>query len=162
MPEELRRPQDGRAIFRPHLDERFATLDQLAAEERIVTGARQLTAPAIRGPELELLRVELAAAGLGPDQVDAVAGIVSSGRAGDVLIGPAGTGKSYTIAALAQVWQQRIGGRVLGLATTEIAARNLAEDGVAAMNTARFLALYGSGPDGRAAAGAGRGAGTCT
>ncbi|HEX5813050.1 MAG TPA: AAA family ATPase, partial [Pseudonocardia sp.] len=123
-------------------------LDQLAAEERIVTAARQLTAPAIRGPELELLRVELAASGLGPDQVAAVAGIVSSGRAGDVLIGPAGTGKSYTLAALAQVWEQRVGGRVLGLATTEIAARNLAEDGVAAMNTARFLALYGSGPDG--------------
>ena len=151
VPEELRRAQDGRSIFRPHLDERFATLDQLQAEERIVTAARQLTAPAIRGPELELLRVELAAAGLGPDQVDAVAGIVSSGRAGDVLIGPAGTGKSYTVAALAQVWEQRVGGRVLGLATTEIAARNLAEDGVAAMNTARFLALYGSGPDGEPA-----------
>ena len=43
-----------------------------------------------------------------------MAGIVSSGRAGDVLIGPAGTGKSYTVAALAQVWQQRVGGRVLG------------------------------------------------
>ena len=151
VPEELRRAQDGRSIFRPHLDERYATLEQLQAEERIVTAARQLTAPAIRGPELELLRVELAAAGLGPDQVDAVAGIVSSGRAGDVLIGPAGTGKSYTVAALAQVWEQRVGGRVLGLAPTEIAARNLAEDGVAAMNTARFLALYGSGPDGEPA-----------
>jgi len=44
-----------------------------------------------------MLRVELAAAGLGPDQVDAVAGIIGSGRTGDVLIGPAGTGKSYTV-----------------------------------------------------------------
>ena len=35
-----------------------------------MTGARQLTAPPSRGPELELLRVELAAAGLGADQVD--------------------------------------------------------------------------------------------
>ena len=113
-----------------------------------MAGARQLTAPAIRGPQLEMLRVELAAAGLGPDQVDAVAGIVSSGRAGDVLIGPAGTGKSYTVSALADVWSRHVGARVLGLAPTEIAARNLAEDGVAAMNTARFLALYGSGPDG--------------
>ena len=107
-----------------------------------MTGARQLTAPAIAGPELELLRVELAAAGLGADQVEAVAGIVSSGRAGDVLIGPAGTGKSYTVSALAQVWAERVGGRVLGLATTEIATRNLAEDGVPAMNTARFLAAF--------------------
>lgn len=148
VPAELRRSEDGRSIFRPHMDERFATLAQLQAEERIVTAARQLTAPAIRGPELELLRVELAAAGLGPDQVAAVAGIVSSGRAGDVLIGPAGTGKSYTVSALADVWSRHIGARVLGLAPTEIAAQNLAEDGVAAMNTARFLALYGPGPDG--------------
>ena len=71
-----------------------------------------------------------------------MAGIVSSGRAGDVLIGPAGTGKSYTVSALAQVWAERVGGRVLGLATTEIATRNLAEDGVPAVNTARFLAAF--------------------
>ncbi len=151
VPDELRRPQDGRSIFRPHIDERFATLDQLQAEERIVTAARQLTAPAIRGLELEMLRVELAAAGLGPDQVAAVVGIVSSGRAGDVLIGPAGTGKSYTVSALADVWSHHVGGRVLGLATTEIATQNLAEDGVAAMNTARFMALYGASPDGQPA-----------
>lgn len=149
VPEELRRPQDGRSIFRPHIDERYATFEQLAAEERIVAGARQLTAPAIGGPELELLRVELGAAGLGADQVDAVAGIVSSGRAGDVLIGPAGTGKSYTVSALASVWSERVGGRVLGLATTEIATQNLVADGVPAMNTARFLAAFEPGPDGR-------------
>lgn len=148
VPAELRRPQDGRSIFRPHIDERYATFEQLATEERIVVGARQLTAPRIAGPELELLRVELAAAGLGADQVEAVAGIVSSGRAGDVLIGPAGTGKSYTVSALADVWSERVGRRVLGLATTEIATQNLAADGVPAMNTARFLALYGQGPDG--------------
>ncbi|MHA6631911.1 MobF family relaxase, partial [Pseudonocardia sichuanensis] len=148
VPDELRREQDGRSIFRPHIDERYATFEQLATEERIVTGARQLTAPSIGGPELELLRVELAAAGLGPDQVEAVAGIVSSGRAGDVLIGPAGTGKSYTVSALASVWSERVGGRVLGLATTEMATRNLAEDGVPAMNTARFLRAFGEGPNG--------------
>ena len=148
VPAQLRRAEDGRSIFRPHIDERYATLAQLATEERVVTGARQMTAPVIGGPELEMLRVELAAAGLGPDQVAAVAGIVSSGRAGDVLIGPAGTGKSYTVTALAGVWSERVGGRVLGLATTEIATRNLAEDGVPAMNTARFLAAFPPGPDG--------------
>lgn len=149
VPAQLRRSEDGRSIFRPHIDERYATLAQLATEERVVTGARQLTAPVIRGPELEMLRVELAAAGLGPDQVAAVVGIVSSGRAGDVLIGPAGTGKSYTVTALAGVWGERVGGRVLGLATTEIATQNLAADGVPAMNTARFLAAFTPGPDGQ-------------
>ena len=149
VPEELRRPQDGRSIFRPHCDERYATLAQLATEQGLVVSARQLTAPALAGPEVELLRVELAAAGLAADQVDAVVGIVGSGRAGDVLIGPAGTGKSHTVAALSQVWTDRLGGRVLGLATTEIATQNLVADGVAAMNTARFLALYGEGQDGQ-------------
>lgn len=157
VPDELRRPQDGRSVFRPHCDERYATLAQLAAEERIVVGAQQLTAPAIAGPELELLRVELAAAGLSADQVDAVVGIVSSGRAGDVLIGPAGTGKSHTVAALADVWAQRVGGRVLGLATSEIAARNLAEDGVPALNTARFLAAFAPDERGNVRARVGRG-----
>ncbi|MGE0170949.1 MobF family relaxase [Nocardioides sp.] len=151
VPEELRRQGDGRSVFRPHIDERYATAGQLAAEERIVAGARQLTAPAIAGPELELLRVELAAAGLGADQVEAVAGIVSSGRAADVLIGPAGTGKSYTVATLAGVWERRFGGRVLGLATSQIAAQVLAEDGVAALNTTRFLQAFEPGPNGEPA-----------
>ena len=149
VPERLRRPQDGRSIFRPHCDERYATLAQLATEQRLVVSARQLTAPRVAGPELELLRVELAAAGLAADQVDAVLGIVGSGRAGDVLIGPAGTGKSHAVAALSAVWTERLGGRVLGLATTEIATQNLAADGVTALNIARFLALYSPSEDGQ-------------
>ena len=40
--------------------------------------------------------------------------ILSSGRRGDVLIGPAGAGKSRTVGALALVWEQQVGGRVLG------------------------------------------------
>ncbi len=139
VPAELRRPEDGRLVFRAHIDERYATTGQLATETRVVAAARAVTAPAITGPDLELLRVELAAAGLGPDQVAAVAGIVSSGRAGDLLIGPAGAGKSRTLAALATVWEQQVGGRVLGLATSQRAADVLAEDGLRAMNIAAFL-----------------------
>ncbi len=139
VPAELRRPEDGRLVFRAHIDERYATTAQLATETRIVAAARATTAPAITGPDLELLRVELAAAGLGSDQVAAVAGIVSSGRAGDVLIGPAGAGKSRTVAALASVWQHQFGGRVLGLATSQRAADVLAEDGLPSLNIAAFL-----------------------
>ncbi|MDN5918659.1 MAG: relaxase domain-containing protein [Pseudonocardia sp.] len=148
VPDELRRPQDGRSIFRPHLDDRYATRGQLHAEDRVVAGARQLGAPAMSSAEAELLRVELAAAGLGVDQADAVVGIVSSGRAGDVLIGPAGTGKSFTMSALAGVWSERFGGRVVGLATSQIASEVLAADGVPAMNTTRFLLAFGPGEGG--------------
>ena len=69
--------------------------------------------------------------------------ILSSGRCGDILIGPAGAGKSRTVGALARVWEQQIGGRVLGVATSNIAARVLVDDGLNAMNTRRFLHRYG-------------------
>jgi conjugative relaxase-like TrwC/TraI family protein len=139
VPEVLRRSSDGRSVFRPHLDERYATADQLAAEVRVVAAARAVTAPAISGHEAKRVSVELMAAGLAPDQVAAVVGIMGSGRAGDVLIGPAGTGKSRTVAALARVWEARFGGRVLGLATSQRAADVLTDDGVEAINTSVFL-----------------------
>ena len=69
--------------------------------------------------------------------------ILSSGRGGDVLIGPAGAGKSRTVGALARVWEQQIGGRVIGVATSNIAARVLVDDGLNAMNTRQFLHRFG-------------------
>ena len=56
-----------------------------------------------------------------------------------MLIGPAGAGKSRTVGALAQVWEQQIGGRVLGVATSQAATQVLIEDGLTALNTRRFL-----------------------
>ncbi|GEL25724.1 hypothetical protein PSU4_46780 [Pseudonocardia sulfidoxydans NBRC 16205] len=142
VPVALQRPEDGRLVYRPHLDEVYATEAHLETERRIVVGARQLTAPAISGPELEVLRVELAATTLTEDQRAAVLGVVSSGRAGDVLIGPAGTGKSFTVATLAAVWSEHTGGRVLGLATSQRATQVLNEEGLEAINTFQFLARF--------------------
>jgi hypothetical protein len=136
-------------VFRPHLDARYATAGQLATEQRLVATARTLTAPALAGPEVELLRIELSAAGLGPDQVDAVAGIMSSGCAADVLIGPAGAGKSYTLATLAHTWTGRVGGRVLGLATSQLAANVLRDEGLTAMNITAFLRAFAPDHDGQ-------------
>jgi AAA domain-containing protein len=139
VPAVLRRAEDGRNIYRPHIDERYTTEAHLASERRVVVGARQQTAPRLAGPELAVLRVELAARGLGEDQVAAVVGVLSSGRAGDVLIGPAGAGKSRTVAELAEVWTEQFGGRVVGLATSQKATQVLAEDGMEAINTSVFL-----------------------
>jgi len=128
VPDELAMA-DGRSRFRPHLHgDRYATADQLATEARIVAATQATGAPMVAGPELEMLRVELAAAGLGGDQVEAVVGIIASGRRADVLIGPAGTGKSHTVGELAGTWEQAMAGRVLGLATSEIATANLREE----------------------------------
>ncbi|MDN5915944.1 MAG: AAA family ATPase [Pseudonocardia sp.] len=64
-----------------------------------------------------------------------------------MLVGPAGTGKSHTIGALAREWNAEIGGRVVGVATATIAARNLVGLGLEAMNTAQFRAAFVPDPD---------------
>ncbi|MCF7547312.1 MobF family relaxase [Pseudonocardia sp. WMMC193] len=141
VPAELRR-RDGKSIYRSHQHERYATFGQLATEVALVASARQPGAPALAGPELEVARVELVAAGLGTDQLDAALGILSSGRAGDVLLGPAGAGKSHTVGALARAWQHSVGGRVIGVATSQRATQVLVEDGLEAVNTAAFLTRF--------------------
>lgn len=137
VPEALQR-EDGKSRYRPHNLERWATSDQLSTEAQIVARAREIGAPAVAGPVLEMVRIEAERAGLSEDQRDAVLGILSSGRRGDVLIGPAGAGKSRTVAALAGMWESHIGGRVLGVATSQIATQVLAEDGLTAINTTVF------------------------
>ncbi|MGE0346580.1 MAG: MobF family relaxase [Gemmatimonadales bacterium] len=146
VPTEIART-DGKSPYRRHHDDRWATFEQLATETAIVGAARRVGAPSLTGPALELARVELIAAGLGPDQLDAAAGILSSGRAGDVLVGAAGAGKSRTVGALARVWESQLGGRVIGVATSEIATRVLGADGLEAYNSTQFLRRFG--PDDR-------------
>ena len=45
------------------------------------------------------------------------------------FVGPAGAGKSHTLAQLAQAWQVEHGGRVIATAAAEVATRNLRELG---------------------------------
>lgn len=141
VPSELRRESDDRSRFRPHRDERFCTADQLSAEERLVATARAGGAPALTEEQLVIAEAELAARGLGDDQIAAVLRVMGSGRRGDVLIGPAGAGKSYTTGAIAELWEHHYG-PVLGLATGQSAANLLTEEGLSALNVAAFLALY--------------------
>lgn len=147
VPQQLRRKEDDRSLYRPHIDEIYATETALSTERRIVAGAAQLTAPKIEGPELELLRVEVSAIKIGDkeigaDQVEAIVGIVSSGRAGDVLVGPAGAGKSTVVGVVSKVWEREFGGRVLGLATSQRATQVLTEEGMEAINTSQFLERF--------------------
>ncbi len=150
VPVEVRRP-DGKSDYRGLNDDRYATSAQLRTELGIVAAARAGGAPVLAGPELELARVEFIAAGLGSDQLEAAMGVLASGRCGDVLIGAAGTGKSRTVGALARVWEHHIGGRVIGLATSQNATDVLIEDGLTAINTSVFLARYTPDLHGRTA-----------
>jgi hypothetical protein len=75
---------------------------------------------------------------LGADQAAAVVGVLSSGARVELLSAAAGTGKSFTVAALADAWTAT-GHRVIGLAPSQIAAQVLAEEGLPAHNIARWL-----------------------
>lgn len=149
-PAALRRESDGRPRFRPHRDERFATLDQLDAEERLLALARTGGAPMLIEETLSAINAELGALGLDPHQRAAVIGILGSAGRADALVGPAGTGKSLTMAALTAAWADNHGTPAIGVATSQAAADVLADDGVAAVNVARFLQRHEPGPDGLA------------
>jgi hypothetical protein len=69
---------------------------------------------------------------------------------GFVFIGRAGTAKSNTVGLLAETWRRIVGGGVWGLATSQIAAMELADNGLDAMNTTRFLTTFTAhGPAGQ-------------
>jgi AAA domain len=82
----------------------------------------------------------LSGAGLADDQAQAAYGVLTSGRAIDILIGPAGTGKTRTVARIAEAWRDAGVGRVIGLATSTNAAHTLAAEGIVrSHNFAAFL-----------------------
>jgi conjugative relaxase-like TrwC/TraI family protein len=73
----------------------------------------------------------LSDAGLADDQAQAAYGVLTSGRAIDILVGPAGTGKTRSVARLARAWREAVAGRVIGLTTSTNAAHILAAEGLA-------------------------------
>ncbi|MBP8180008.1 MAG: relaxase domain-containing protein [Acidimicrobiia bacterium] len=74
----------------------------------------------------------------------AALGVSTSTRQLDVLVGPAGSGKTTTMRALADHWRNN-GARVLGLTTSQVAADQLAKAaGIEAENTARWFAAANS------------------
>jgi ATP-dependent exoDNAse (exonuclease V) alpha subunit len=98
-------------------------------------------------PTVDLGVVEAATAAvdrvaLGADQDEALIAIAASGRIVDLLIGPAGAGKTTAMRALRAAWETQHGpGSVVGLAPSATAAAVLGGDlGIATENTAKWLA----------------------
>ena len=82
----------------------------------------------------------LSSAGLTDDQAQAAYGVLTSGRAIDILVGAAGTGKTRTVVKIAEAWTGAGVGRVIGLTTSTNAAHTLAAEGLAdSYNFAAFL-----------------------
>jgi conjugative relaxase-like TrwC/TraI family protein len=158
LPDHLVRDLDGRSVYTRPGSERYATRVQLTLEERLVRDAQQQGAPrlgrweaaALIGADAAELDAQLRAkahdaragatsSGLRLDQGAALYHVLTSPRTAEVLVGPAGSGKTRTLVQAAEAWQDR-GGQVIGLATSQGGRNVLANAGVPlAENTSVFL-----------------------
>jgi hypothetical protein len=134
---------DGSSVFRPKHMAVYSSEALLEAEERLLARSRDTAGPALGSDAVEqAANPDTAGPGLSPDQAEALAAVATSGRQVDVLVGPAGAGKTTALARLRQVWEREHGrGSVVGLAPSATAAAVLGEDlGIATENTAKWLA----------------------
>lgn len=141
----FRRP-DGSSRFRHPAAVLFSTEELLAAEDRLLDRSHTTTGPTVPLATVEKItgKPDLEGRRLGPDQAEALARIAVSGRIVDVLVGPAGAGKTTAMSALKRAWEQQHGtGSVVGLAPSAAAAQVLGEElGIATENTARWWQMH--------------------
>ena len=157
VPQALRRELDGRSIYSAPGTERYATHGQLSMEEALCQRAQRHGAPCVAREELAarlgadadaldaVLRerardaAQRTRAGLRLDQASMVYEALTSDRRVSVGVGPAGSGKTYTVGAAARAWEAD-GGQVIGVATSQAARNVLAEAGIGnAWNSTQFV-----------------------
>jgi conjugative relaxase-like TrwC/TraI family protein len=143
-PPEFRR-DDGTSVFRPRHATVYSSAEILAAEDRLLARTDDLTAPRVRREIVE--RRVHDGHRLTTAQADALIAIATSGRQVDVLVGPAGAGKTTAMHALRTAWRKEYGPRaVIGLAPSAAAAAVLSADlGVPCENTAMWLTQHALG-----------------
>ena len=131
---------NGQSVYGRPGEARYATRGQLAAEAALRAAAVARGAATFTAAEAAAVVARFAESGreLGVDQAAALRGVLTSGAQVEVLAAAAGTGKSFTVGALAETWTAA-GHRVFGLAPSQVAAQVLAEEGVTALNTTRWL-----------------------
>ena len=162
VPDYLRRGIDGRSVYTRPGAQRYATQVQLSLEERLTGAARAEIAPHLTRSQAitelgtgadgvdgvdEAVHAQSNAATdaqgrrqLRLDQAAALSYVLTSPRVAEVLTGPAGSGKTRTLAAAARAWRSATGGDVIGTATSQQARNVLAEAGIeVAENTAALL-----------------------
>ncbi len=119
----------------------FTSTELLAAEKSLIDAT---TTPAhlprtiedLRSPSV---RIRVALDALTADQRLAAEAVLTSPHLLDALVGPAGSGKTTTLAAVTAAWRTT-GGPVLGLAPSATAAHALQESlGVPCQTTAKWL-----------------------
>jgi conjugative relaxase-like TrwC/TraI family protein len=163
VPRSLVRELDGRSVYtRPGVT-RYATRSQLTMEQRMRQQAQRTGAPALTcefcatqlGADADVLDAQLGAraqdamaltpTGLRMDQAAMIyEGLTSTHRV-SVGVGPAGSGKTHTVAAGAKAWEAN-GGKVTGLTCAQAARDVLQVAGIGeSYNTSRFLTYVNQG-----------------
>ncbi|WP_090710251.1 MobF family relaxase [Mycetocola miduiensis] len=135
-PEIVSSPQafqrdDGTSVFHPKHSAVYTSSELLDAEARLLERAADETGPRLAlAPLRSVSRRRLPGGGvLAEGQLGALARIAGSGRVVDVLVGPAGAGKTTAMHALRLAWETAHGaGSVVGLAPSAAAAQVLGED----------------------------------
>jgi hypothetical protein len=157
VPDSLRRA-DGESIYRAHGSELYATRAQLSMEEQLLADAQTEAAPYLArdlaarllGADLTQLDAQVRAAALSPDglthgglrldQATAAFVALTSPRRAELIVGPAGTGKTYTAVRIGKAWRDAGMGQVIGIANTSSARNVLREAGIPVTeNIAKFL-----------------------
>lgn len=138
------RRQDGSSQFRPRHSIVYSSTELLAAEDRLLARADDVSAPVVTSNSIGRCARR---GGLSEEQEEALVRIAVSGRQIDLLIGPAGGGKTTTMCALRRAWQAEHGDdSVVGLAPSAAAAQVLADDlQIACENTAKWLHEFDHG-----------------
>ena len=136
------RRSDESSVFRPKNSTVFSSGELLDAEGRLLLLARETTAPTVALTMVERIvrKPDREGRMLAADQASALIAIAVSGRVIDLLVGPAGAGKTTAMSALRRAWEKKYGqGSVVGLAPSSSAAQVLADDlGIATENTAKW------------------------
>ncbi len=143
---------DGTSRLRPASRVAYTTQALLDAEARLLDAGRVAAGPVVGVATVAtIVEANLPGRDYAPsvDQALAVEKIATSGRVLDVLVGPAGTGKTSTMAALRAAWEAEHGpGSVIGLAPSAAAAEVLGlELGIDTENTAKWLTEWRRIPD---------------
>src|SRR5260370_3279592 len=163
VPRSLTRELDGRSVYTRPGFTRYASRGQLTMEQRMCQQAQRTGAPALSrefcaaqlGADADTLDAQLGAraqdateltqTGLRLDQAAMIYEGLTSTRRVSVGVGPAGSGKTHTVAAGAKAWEAN-GGKASGPTCAQAAGDVLAAAGIKrCYNTTKFLRMIDQG-----------------
>ena len=138
---QVLRRADGTVTTAVAVERRWSTTEMLGVEQRLLAAAAGSRGVGAGQVESALIERRLAVSpSLSDEQAAMVRAVCGSGDGVQVVVGRAGTGKTYTLAAAAAVWRDG-GYRPIGVATAARAAVELETGaGITSTTVAQFLA----------------------